>query len=246
MIAPLSVAPLGSSPLRTLVFLELSVDIMTSPWEKKQHIERLAFLPDRFEGHVPPGQNYESDEYPLEFLETFREYARWYCDAELIDDRKDLWAKDVTNLEDMPEWVTLQPHPELKHWKDILLEDLEMDPRSLQNFVRCVRRGPHGYQEGCKLLAHLLFYKSLKESWVPTTASCSSSWMQRASAESLDAFDNPELWEQGPDASLGPAKGGSKASSSSSGPWASYQPTSASSSSDTGKGAGKGYHKGIR
>jgi len=215
------------------------VDIMANPWDQRQHIERLAFLPALVPGPAPPGPVPHPEEEPEQFLMFFRQHARAFCDAELLDDRETIWQNEMGSLEDLPTWMTLTPDKELKVWKDILLDDLGVDGRALQPFVALVRRGHHGNQEGCRILAHLLKDKDLS-SQGHRTSNNASSWMHRAATECHEALDDPQFWEQGPGAQHGPYKGSGKGASdpsSSSATWGSYQPGAQHGPS---KGSGKG------
>jgi len=215
---------------------------MATPWDQKQHIERLAFLSALVPGPVPPGPVPHPDEEPEQFIMFFRQHAEAYCDRELLDDRKDIWKNEMGSLEDLPTWMTLKPDPELKIWKDILLDDLGVDPRALQPFVALVRRGHHGYQEGCRLLAHLLKDKDLSSQCYRTSSSASS-WMHRASHECHEALDNPKVWEEGPGAHHGPSKGSGKGADDPS----SAAPSTPASSSGWGRArAPSGFHQGFR
>ena len=83
------------------------------------------------------------------------------------------------------------------------MEDLQIDKRAMRSFVALVRKGPRGFHEAARALAHCL-----KDKKGPAHSS-PSQWMQTTCQEALEALESPEMWEQGPGA-WGPAKGHGK------------------------------------
>ena len=239
-----------------------------NPWESDQGIGRLSFLPALNPGPPPAGPPLDLDD-PDMFLWHFRNYARTNVDAELLMDRETLWLNPMLSLQTSPPWMTLRPDPQLRIWKEILQDELGCDFRSLETFVTLVRKGPRGYCEACRVLAHLLKDKDLDPSKPKPEA---SKWLKRACDEAIDAIDDPSAWEHGPQGHPTPYKGqgawaekgappewsGKGASSSSAAPttssstaWGTYVPGKGSkgpsgSSSSSGPSKGKGYWQGLR
>ena len=107
-------------------------------------------------GPVPHGRVGNLEIGGLEYLACLHEHAEWAVPGELLVDRVNLWHIHVTDLDQGPSWLTLQPNTELVNWKQILVDELGIDDRAIQSFVALVREGPLGYQEACRVLHHLL------------------------------------------------------------------------------------------
>ena len=139
---------------------------------------------------------------PGEYLQFFRDHARLHIEGELLEDREDIWEQEFC-LEYLPTWVTLEVPGDLRNWRSVLREDLQIDKRAIRSFEVLVRKGPRGFHEAARALAHCL-----KDKKGPGHSS-PSQWMQTTCQEALEALESPEMWEQGPGA-WGPAKGHGK------------------------------------
>ena len=133
-----------------------------------------------------------------------RTYAAETIDPQLSEDKRNLWSKEVSYVQDLHDWMTLMAPDDLKHWSKVLLQDMECDERSSQAFVTLFRKGKRGYAETCGVLAHLLKDKDLDPQ---KPRSNRSQWLKRTSEEASDAIDHPEVWECGLAMGQGPAKG---------------------------------------
>ena len=178
------------------------------------------------------------------WLEALHKYASDNIDAELIDDRKDLWAQTRDDARDGPDWMTLTPHAELRNYEKILVKDLQLDPKALEPFVVLVRRGEKGYSEACRVLHHGL--KDKKRSGFgaygldrDSRSDCGpddrdpdpaakSKWFKTSLEDALEALDNQSRgrqnkgakgWSKGKEAQ-GPDA--TSTSNSSANAWANY------------------------
>ena len=235
------VCPLGLPVLEILS--HLSTLEMASPWDDKQGMGRLTFLPALIPGAPPPNLELPAEPQPGDFIQMFRAHARRAVDPELLVDREALWQNESIDVHgEKPNWLTLMPDQELKIYKEILIDELGCDFRSLQTFVSLVRKGERGYYEACRILAHLLKDKDLDPSRPQQNH---SKWLKSACDEALEALENPESWEGGPAGNPRPSKGSdawhekgtSKGASSSS---------SSSTWQQGGKGSWKGWTPGFR
>ena len=237
---------------------------MSSSWDNKVGIGRLTFLgflPPPVPAGVPRLPN-EATEDPDLFLHGLREHARATVDPELLEDRKEIWEGQWDDVAWTPAWMTLEPQPDLRNYEGILTKDLKLDKRALDPFVSLVRRGDRGYSEACRALAHGFKDKqrgphdtlrfNVDEYGRDKDPEAKSKWFKSAAEESLDALDDPDIWEKGPEATMhlakqdwskGKSKGGKKGWSSRS--WyenaSTWQGTSSSSSStwEPGKSSGE-------
>ena len=87
---------------------------MADPWEQRQFIERLSFLPQEDLPGAPESHFYAPQGFvphlwqrPSEYLQFFRDHARLHIEGELLEDREDIWEQDFC-LEYLPTWVTLK------------------------------------------------------------------------------------------------------------------------------------------
>ena len=177
-------------------------------------------------------------------------------DPELIQDRWDLWKQVPERVAKAPDWMTLMPHAELRHFEGLLKNDLKVDQRALVPFLTLVRKGELGYSEACRVLYHgLKDKKAIEDPEDPRyhrdydDPAAKSKWFKKAAEEALEALDNQEAWNtpgggpyrsyKGHGKGQGPRgnEGTSGSSSSSTNPWANWvprypvDPSSSSSSS---------------
>ena len=137
---------------------------MGGPWKQAQFIQRLSFLPqlgdlpEAPESHfyAPKGFVPHLCQRPIEYLQFMRDHARLHiADDFLLDDREDIWEQEFC-LEYLPTWVTLEVPGDLRNWRSVLREDLQIDKRAMRSLEALVREGPRGYHEAAKALAHCL------------------------------------------------------------------------------------------
>ena len=157
----------------------------------------------------PPHPAGLSDDSPYEdVMDAMRDKLMQHCQVpQHIDDRRSLW-KQQGDLFGGPRahamWLTLQPDQRLQCWQFLLENELQMDIRALQSFVELLNHPQQrlGYQECCRILAHLL-----KDTADGGWASSSSAWLNKSCLEARRAIENYDEWN------LGAAKGASKGSS---------------------------------
>ena len=189
---------------------------MQSKWDQKVGVSRLTSL-----GDVPPLPDLDGPSLnpgvPMEeWLVAVKYHADEQIDPELIENRWNLWRQSEDSVDDAPAWMTLTPHPQLRHYEKLLKEDLQLDSRSLDPFVALVRRSELGYSEACRVLYHGL--KDKMDFGDPRfhrgpdgrdrDPDAHSKWFKGAAEEALSALDNPQAWN-GPRVRKGP-KGWSK------------------------------------
>ena len=206
---------------------------MADPWEERQFIERLSFLPEDVPGapesHRPDQRLPDPQQRPNEYLQFFRDHAKQHIDPELLEDREDVWEQEM-DPENLPAWVTLKAPPNLRNWRYVIEQDLEIDKRATKEFIHLVNLRPHGFNEAARALAHCMKDKK------GTSHSSPSQWMQTTCQEAVEALETPEMWDRGPEASWGPGPSHGKGDGSTKGP-------------GKGKGSTKGpgnYHQGLR
>jgi hypothetical protein len=132
------------------------------------------------------------------YIDTLRAYAMQHVDRELLEERRDIWAKEPGDHREP--WMYLKGSSEEAHkhfhgWVKLIKEDLKCDDRACQKFVELFKMAPaaapHGFMEACRILAHALKdknksledYKEPRDDW--------SRFMQRASEEAIDALKDP-------------------------------------------------------
>ena len=139
-------------------------------WDKKIGLKRLTNL-----GNVPPrappwypdgakpmhedavSSAHMDPDVPMEkWLDLLHNVAWDVVDPELMEDRVNIWRKfDQHEEGHLPPWMTLMPSVDLKEeYQELLEEDLKLDSKALDPFIKLVRRGPMGYSEACRVLAH--------------------------------------------------------------------------------------------
>ena len=153
----------------------------------------------------------------MDVLTDMQMSLRSSCAPELIADRLSLDQMNLRHLREPPAWMTLRPPETLRNWKAVVEEELNLDEPAVRDFVALVQRSRLGYQEGCRLLAHLL-----KDSESSSWSSSPSRWLSSAVAEAHNALSNWEDWEP-----QGRRYGASGSSWSSTDPWASYSSSAA-------------------
>jgi hypothetical protein len=55
-----------------------------------------------------------------------------------------------------PAWMTLQPPETLVCWAETLKDAVDVDPQAIQHLVELIKSSRLGYQEGTRILYHLL------------------------------------------------------------------------------------------
>ena len=215
------------------------------PWAQRQSLERLQDLPAEQDAHPVPTD-------PDVFLEQMREHAEEFIAPELLDDRLTLWENEWATLTGAPPWWTFQPPDDLRCWEHVILKDLKVSNEAAHQFVALVRKGPEGFSEGLRVLAHLV--KDKKQGKGDKVRDNASAWMTTACLEAQSAVEQKSTWVSDPGAYKGPYKGAHG--------WANYTPSRSSGyhegpdkghgkGPDTGhdKGPGKGlgmFHQGLR
>ena len=167
-------------------------------------------------------------------------------DPELLVDREEVWnilgdngPSFGTGAREPPgDWWCLRASPDLVEYRGLLMRDLQCDKSSAGYFVELVHCGKaEGYLEALRVLHHMLKDKdypaTVHDPEVPESVA-NSKWLRGACLEALDALQNPEDWEQGPEFHKGKGKGKSKRSSKSTydddSPWAGYSSSSSRAS----------------
>ena len=176
-------------------------------WTQEWGLDRLRDLPP-----APPApQGLVDGGEHRQVLRHMQEALEQAAEPEWIHDRVAIWRSVPEHLVNAPTWMTLMPDQDLKCYKSILQDDLNLDWTSIGSWVELVRNGRLGYQEGCRILAHLV-KDSSSSSWRSTSGP--SGWLARATAEAQEAIANWREWDAPPPQST---------SSSSSAPRASWQ-----------------------
>ena len=189
---------------------------------KDEYLDRLPAAPPG----LPVEYQYE-DIWALQ-----QEHVRQSVIPEFVDPRLDLWAWNMGNLTEPQNWHTLQPSKNLVEYKEVLKDDLGIEHAVCVDFVELLGKGEiegasWGYQEGCRVLAHLLKDSAEGTSW----RSSPSGWLKKAVEESNQAILSWQAWDANfQDPPAGQGKGSS--ASGSSDPWGAYRP----SGSSEGKG----------
>ena len=138
---------------------------------------------------------------PQSFLDTLRTYAREHVEAELLQERENIWAQEPVEGQ-MPANIFLKGETKFSQmsfhgWIPIITQDLGCDKRACDAFVKLFSKNPqactHGYNEGCRVIAHALKDKikpvpplgpQEPENW--------SRYFKKCCKEAIEALDN---WE---------------------------------------------------
>ena len=162
---------------------------------------------------APPGL---ADDSPFDDVsDAMREIIGEHLDPQILEDRRTIWAQHAEIFGAPPTWLTLTPDASLECWAGLLQDELRLDPQALGNLVELIRSSRLGYQEGCRILAHLL-----KDSETGEWRSSSSAWLNRSVNEARQAINDFEYWNLGSLKGKSKGKGGTSGSSSSSTRWA--------------------------
>lgn len=172
-------------------------------------------------------------------------------DQPWVENMRDLWAEKALDQDKVlerrlvyydqhgeifglgtstPNWWTLEPDDTLECWKEVLQEGIELDDESLQSLVELVQNHERlGFQEGCRIIAHLLKDTDVNGgSWRTSP----SAWLQKAVEETRLAFRRYAGGQREERASMGCGKGsgpcGPSAAASGSSAWANWKGTSSS------------------
>ena len=192
---------------------------MAGPWGQWHGLQRLRWLPALPETTGPHGVHLGPDPSTTQFLEAFRSYAMQQVDPELIADREAVWnilgdaGPDFGDGSRQPpgDWWCLRASDELHDYRGLLMRDLQCDVDSVSYFVKLVRCGkPEGYLDALRIIHHFLKDKDYPSPYQDPQGPDhvrNSRWLKNACLEALDALQNPEDWEQGPEEN---AKGASK------------------------------------
>jgi len=176
---------------------------------------------ENFERLVPPAAPADLD-HPGDHravLMHMRNNLRQTVAPELIEDRLDLFVENLGRMNNPPAWTTLEPPKDLVCWKWLLEEHMRIEQWAVEPFIELVRGGRLGYQEACRILAHLVKDSDSGSTW----SSSSSKWLYRCCHEALEAIRNWQDWDS--EHLKGKGKGHDKgSSSSSSSAWTSCQP----------------------
>ena len=212
---------------------------MESKWDKKFGVCRLTSLGDEAPCTGPQGPSLQTGVPMEDWLWALHTHATWNIEPELLEERWNLWRQVPEDVRDAPEWMTLAPHPELRNYEKLLMEDLELNGQALGPFVSLVRRGELGYSEACRVLYHgLKDKKNFKDPRYDRgpdgrdrDPDAQSKWFKKTAEEAMRALDNPLAWDEPRphQGTKGWSKGkepegphGTSTGSSSTNSWASY------------------------
>ena len=104
-----------------------------------------------------------------------------------VEDRKILWMQHQDLVQECPSWLTLKPDQQLQCWEKVLVDDLDLDDFGTGGLVELIRQGRLGYQEGCRIIAHLL--KDREEEWKTSP----SRWLCKVAEESREAVQKVDI-----------------------------------------------------
>ena len=192
-----------------------------STWDKKLGVARLRSLGSEPPPSAPHGPYLAAGANMEYWLHDLRGHATDKMEPELLDPRWAIWRQVPEYVHDAPAWMTLAADPDLRNYENLMLEDLELDKRSLDPFVTLVRRSGLGYSEACRVLYHGL--KDKKNSGDPRyddngpdgkgrDPQAHSKWFKKAAEDAMMALDNPEHWRDlAPQRNKGGGKGKGKA-----------------------------------
>ena len=189
---------------------------MAGSWGHRLGLQKLTYINDDPAWQGPAGLDLGPKPSTSEFLYAFRHYAENNVEAELLEDRKEVWKflglhapHDFQRRPREPWWV-LKTSEDLREYRYLLMEDLQCDYASVSFLVQLVRKGPVGHMECLRILHHLLKDKSLASTYPDPCKAMpvqNSKWLKNACLEALDALAHPDDWEKGPAHN---AKGASK------------------------------------
>ena len=179
----------------------------------------------------------------MKYLGNMRTAMRASVAAELLDLMLDRGEANFGRFKSPENWMTLEPPPDMNHWAAFLQNEMHIEDFAIEAFVELVEGGRMGYQEGNRILFHLMKDSSSG----PWKKGNPSSWLYTVCHEALDAIRNWQDWDceylksiGKPVMGKGEASSGKGTSSTSSDPWASYKGYHGSSSSSS-KGGPRGY-----
>ena len=232
---------------------------MDPVWGSQEPLSRLQFLAALVPGRAPDPESPEfvqPDGDMDQYLQALQSHAERFVDAELLEDRQELWAAAPAHGPDVPgpvvpDYMYLQgqsreSHLRFQHWAQLVKQDLQCDDRSCGLFQELFSKNPpgapYGYNEANRVLAHMLKDKAKPQQDLVSPDRPWSGFLSKACREAIEALDchehvkdlrNPKKsWEDWGAWATGPPG----ASSSSSSTWSPYE--------EPGKGKGKGKFKG--
>ena len=188
---------------------------------------------------------------PQSFLQSLRTYALETVEPELLAEREHQWSGEPVEGA-IPGHIFLRgqsrhSQTSFHGWVPIITEDLGCDRRAMDSFVKLYLKNPqgckHGYNEGCRIVAHALKDKIKPLSPLgPQEPENWSRYFKKCCEEAIEALDN---WEYVHEL---PKKGHHSGAPQASGYWNYYPEDPSSSSKGKGKGKGKGTYifEGLR